>query len=147
MARAFDYGDGILAVDSVYEREMQTALHAVIEEGRAAIIDTGVNRSVPGMLAALAERGVAPDCVDWIILTHVHLDHAGAAGAFAERCPNAKVAVHPRGARHVVDPTRLMAGTVAIYGAEATQRIYGDVLPVPKERVVETPDGAVISLP
>lgn len=146
MARVFDHGHGILAVDSCYERELQTALHAVIEDGRAAIIDTGVNRSVPHMLAALEERGVGPEAVDWIILTHVHLDHAGGAGEFAARCPNAKVTVHPRGARHMADPSRLMAATVAIYGEEMTRRIYGEVKPVPLDRIVETPDAAAVHL-
>lgn len=146
MARVFDHGHGILAVDSMYERELQTALHVVIEDGRAAIIDTGVNRSVPHMMAALAERGVQPECVDWIILTHVHLDHAGGAGEFAACCPNARVTVHPRGARHLADPSRLMAATVAIYGEETTRRIYGEVKPVPRERIVETPEGATVSL-
>lgn len=145
-ARTVDHGHGILAVDSLYERENQTALHAVIEGGRAAIVDTGVNRSVPGMLAALAARGVAPEQVDWIFLTHVHLDHAGGTGEFAHRCPAARVAVHPRGARHMADPSRLMAATVAIYGEEMTRRIYGEVRPVPRERIVEVPDGARLSL-
>jgi len=146
MARVFDHGNGILAVDSCHERELQTALHAVIEDGRAAVIDTGVNRSVPHMLAALEERGVGPESVDWIILTHVHLDHAGGAGEFAARCPNAKVTVHPRGARHMADPSRLMQATVAIYGEEATRRIYGEVKPVPRDRIVETPDNAAVHL-
>lgn len=146
MAAVLDHGHGILAVDSFYEGEDQTALHAVVEGGRAAIIDTGVNRSVPGMLAALAARGVAPEAVDWIFLTHVHLDHAGGTGEFARLCPNARVAVHPRGARHMADPSKLMTATRAIYGEEATRRIYGEVLPVPRERIVEVPDGAVLAL-
>ncbi len=133
-------------MDSLYERELQTALHAVIEQGRAAIVDAGVNRSVPHMLAALEARGVTSERVDWIVLTHVHLDHAGGAGEFALRCPNARVTVHPRGARHMMDPSRLMAATVGIYGEEATRRIYGEVRPIPRERMVETPEGATVSL-
>jgi len=146
MARVFEYERGILAVDSRYERELQTALHAVVEGGRAAIVDAGVNRSVPYMLAALAARGVPPERVDWIILTHVHLDHAGGAGEFARLCPNARVVVHPRGARHLADPSRLMEATRAIYGEDATRRIYGEVRPVPRERIVEAPEGATLAL-
>lgn len=146
MARVVEHGHGVIAVDSCYEREQQTALHAVIEQGRAAIIDTGVNRSVPGMLAALAARGIAPEQVDWVFLTHVHLDHAGGAGEFARCCPNARVAVHPRGARHMADPARLMAATRAIYGEDMTRRLYGEVRPVPRERLVEVADGAVLAL-
>ena len=146
MARVVEHGRGVIAVDACYEREQQTALYAVTEQGRAAIIDTGVNRSVPGMLAALAARGVSPAQVDWVFLTHVHLDHAGGAGEFARRCSNARVAVHPRGLRHMADPSRLMAATRAIYGEEMTHRIYGEVLPVPRERLIEVAEGAVLSL-
>jgi glyoxylase-like metal-dependent hydrolase (beta-lactamase superfamily II) len=142
----FDYGDGISAVDSVYERSLQTAVHIMVERGRAAIIDTGTAHSVPLTLAALAQRGIAPEQVDYVILTHVHLDHAGGAGALMARCPNARLTVHPRGARHVIDPGRLLEATVAIYGAETTRRVYGEVLPVARERVLETPEGAALSL-
>jgi hydroxyacylglutathione hydrolase len=142
----FDYGHGICAVDSVYDRRLQTAIHLLIEGGRAAVIDTGTAHAVPHVLAALEAKGVAPAQVDYVILTHVHLDHAGAAGQLMARFPNARLTVHPRGARHVVDPSRLLAATVAIYGAEQTRRIYGEILPVARERVVETPEGATLRL-
>jgi glyoxylase-like metal-dependent hydrolase (beta-lactamase superfamily II) len=142
----FDYGHGICAVDSVYDRREQTAIHLLIESGRAAVIDTGTSHAVPRVLAALEARGVAPAQVDYIILTHVHLDHAGGAGQLLARFPNARVTVHPRGARHVIDPGRLIAATVAIYGEQEMRRVYGEILPVPGERVVETPDGATLRL-
>ena len=142
----FDYGHGICAVDSVYDRRMQTAIHLLVEEGRAAVIDTGTSHAVPHVLAALEAKGVAPAQVDYVILTHVHLDHAGAAGQLMARFPNARLTVHPRGARHMVDPSRLRAATVAIYGEEETSRVYGEILPVPKERVIETADGATLRL-
>ena len=142
----FDYGHGIFAVDSVYDRRLQTAIHLLVEEGRAAVIDTGTAHAVPHVMAALAAQGVAPEQVDYVILTHVHLDHAGAAGQLMVRFPNARLTVHPRGARHMVDPSRLLSATVAIYGAEETRRIYGEVLPVPAARVVETGEGARLAL-
>jgi glyoxylase-like metal-dependent hydrolase (beta-lactamase superfamily II) len=142
----FDYGHGISAVDSVYDRKEQTAIHLLIEGGRAAIIDTGTSNAVPHVMAALEARGVAAAQVDYVILTHVHLDHAGGAGQLMARFPNARLTVHPRGARHVIDPSRLLAATVAIYGEEETRRIYGEVLPVPRERVIETPEGATLRL-
>ena len=142
----FDYGHGICAVDSVYDRREQTAIHLLVEDGRAAVIDTGTSHAVPRVLAALAARGIAPAQVDYIILTHVHLDHAGGAGQLLARCPRARVTVHPRGARHVIDPGRLIAATVAIYGEQETRRVYGEILPVPPARVIETPEGATLRL-
>lgn len=142
----FDYGHGICAVDSVYDRRLQTAIHLLVEGGRAAVIDTGTSHAVPQVLAALEAKGIRPAQVDYVILTHVHLDHAGGAGQLMARFPNARLTVHPRGARHVVDPGRLLSATVAIYGAEQTRRIYGEILPVARERVIETPEGAKLRL-
>jgi hydroxyacylglutathione hydrolase len=142
----FDYGDGIYAVDSVYDRRMQTAIHLLVERGRAAVIDTGTAHAVPHVLAALESLGVTADQVDYVILTHVHLDHAGAAGQLMARFPNAQLTVHPRGARHMKDPSRLMGATAAIYGEEETRRVYGEVLPVAADRVIETGEGATLRL-
>lgn len=142
MKGVFDYEHGVSAVDAVYDRELQTAVHLIVQQGRAVIVDTATAPAVPRVLAALRSKGIVPAQVDYVILTHVHLDHAGAAGQLMARCPNARLTVHPRGARHMLDPSRLMAATVAIYGETQTRRIYGEVLPVAAERVVETPDGA-----
>src|SRR6185436_845299 len=103
-SRVFDYGHGISAVDTVYDRREQTAIHLLIEAGRAAVIDTGTAHAVPHVLAALEAKGIAPAQVDYVILTHVHLDHAGGAGQLMAKFPNARLTVHPRGARHMIDP-------------------------------------------
>ncbi|MEK6243347.1 MAG: MBL fold metallo-hydrolase [Pseudomonadota bacterium] len=145
-AGVFDYGHGISAVDSVYDRREQTAIHLLVEDGCAAVIDTGTSHAVPHVLAALEAKGIAPAQVDYVILTHVHLDHAGGAGQLMARFPNARLTVHPRGARHMIDPSRLLSATAAIYGEEETRRVYGEVLPVPKARVIETPEGATLRL-
>ncbi|MBI2754972.1 MAG: MBL fold metallo-hydrolase [Betaproteobacteria bacterium] len=144
MKGVFDYENGICAVDAVYDREVQTAVHLVVQDGHAAIVDTATAPSVPRVMAALAAKGIPPGRVEYVILTHVHLDHAGGAGQWMARCPNARLTVHPRGARHVIDPGRLLAATVAIYGEAETRRVYGEVLPVPAGRVIETPDGAAL---
>src|SRR5512146_3128313 len=112
MQGVYDYGRGISAVDTLFERERLNAVHIMVERGRAAIIDTGTAHGVGRVLEALAEKGVAPEQVDYVILTHVHLDHAGGAGQLMARCPNAVLTVHPRGARHMIDPGRLLAATV-----------------------------------
>jgi len=146
MQGVYDYGHGISAVDVLYERERLNAAHIVVEQGRAAIIDTGTAHGVPRVLAALAAKGVTPRQVDYVVLTHVHLDHAGGAGQLMARCPEATLTVHPRGARHMIDPGRLLAATVQIYGEQATRRVYGEVVPVPADRVLQTPEGAHVSL-
>ena len=105
------------------------------------IVDTGTNVAVPHTLAALAQLGVAPDAVDYVIVTHVHLDHAGAAGAFLAACSNAKLVIHPRGARHMIDPTKLVQGSIAVYGETAFRELYGEIVPVPAARVIEMNDG------
>ncbi len=141
-----DYGCGISAVDSRLVRDTQTAVHIIVEGGRAAIVDTATADCVPRVLEALAGKGIAPGQVDFVILTHVHLDHAGGAGRLMQCCPNAKLTVHPRGARHMIDPSRLMAATVDIYGADAAWRMYGEVVPIPEHRVIETGEGTFVSL-
>ncbi|MDT3672028.1 MAG: MBL fold metallo-hydrolase [Aromatoleum sp.] len=132
--------DGILAVDSGYDRPGMAAIHLVIHRGRAAVVDTGTNASAPRVLAALAAAGIAPDHVDWVMLTHIHLDHAGGAGSLMCAFPNAKLLVHPRGVRHMIDPEALWAGTSAVYGAERAFALYGRLAPVPAERIVAATD-------
>ncbi len=146
MTDVIDYEFGISAVDSGYLRPRLDAIHIVVQGDRAAVIDAGVNSSVPHVLAALRIKDIAPAQVDYVVLTHIHLDHAGGAGLLMSQLPNAKLTVHPRGARHVIDPARLIASTQAVYGAEATARAYGDIVPVPRERVIETPHGAALKL-
>ncbi len=128
---------GIVTLDAEYVRPGLAAVHLIVEQGHAVIIDTGTNNAVPHVLAALADLGVGPDAVDFVIVTHVHLDHAGAAGAFLAACPNARLVVHPRGAPHMIDPTKLVQGSIAVYGETAFRELYGEIVPVAAERVIE----------
>ena len=138
---------GITTIDTGYgERPRFCAAYLVEHAGRAAFIDCGSNASVPRLLAALDARGLAREAVDWLVLTHVHLDHAGGAGTLMRALPNARLVVHPRGARHMVDPSKLAAGAAAVYGEAEFARNYGTLLPVPASRVVEAPDGHVVDL-
>ncbi|MEO7725990.1 MAG: MBL fold metallo-hydrolase [Burkholderiales bacterium] len=146
MSHITDHEFGISAVDSGYQRPQLDAIHIVVEGGRGAVIDTGVNSSVPRVLAALRAKGVAPAQVDYVILTHIHLDHAGGAGLLMSHLPNAMLTVHPYGARHMIDPAKLVESTQAVYGMEATARTYGSIVPVPRERVIETPHEAAVKL-
>ena len=146
MSLITDYGQGIFAIDSGFGRPMLDAVHLLVEGKRAALIDTAVNSGVPHVMEALKSLGLAPDQVDYVILTHIHLDHAGGAGALMALLPEAKLLVHPRGARHMADPGKLLAGTMAVYGAELTQQMYGKLIPVPPERIMETRHEQVIAL-
>lgn len=141
-----DYGHGISAVDAGYVRPQRAAVHLIVEAGRAAVVDCGTAHSVPRILAALQAQEIEPAAVDYVILTHIHLDHAGGAGALMQALPHARLAVHPRGVRHMADPTALIAGAAGVYGLERVQALYGDILPVPTERIVATPDGTRLSL-
>lgn len=139
------YDHGIAAVDAVYDgRHSHSAIHLLVEGERGAIIDSGTNHSIPRLLEVMSQQGLAPEQMDYVIVTHVHLDHAGGAGEAMRRFPNAKLVVHPRGARHMIDPSKLIAGTVGVYGEEATRKIYGDIVPVPAERVIEAGDEFVV---
>lgn len=138
--------EGIHTIDTGFQRPRFDAAYLVVEDGRGAFVDCGTNHSQPRLLAALEAAGLKPADVDWLILTHVHLDHAGGAGELMARLPNARLVVHPRGARHMIDPSKLWAGALAVYGEEEMQRSYGALRPVPAERVVEAPDGHVVDL-
>jgi glyoxylase-like metal-dependent hydrolase (beta-lactamase superfamily II) len=137
---------GISVIDTGFIRELFDASHLVIANGRAAYVDTGTNNSVPRLLAGLEFHGLDREAVDYVILTHVHLDHAGGAGLLMQHLPNARLVVHPRGARHMIDPSKLMEGVRAVYGDEITARDYGELVPVAAGRVLETHDDLVLEL-
>ena len=133
---------GITCIDTGYQRPGMAACYLVVDSGEAAIIETGTAHSVERVLGALQRAGMAPEQVRYIIPTHVHLDHAGGAGALLERCPDATLVVHPRGARHLIDPTRLIEGANQVYGADRVAELYGHVRPAPAERVRTAEDGS-----
>jgi glyoxylase-like metal-dependent hydrolase (beta-lactamase superfamily II) len=137
---------GIHTIDTGFQRPRFDAAYLIVEGDRAAFVDCGTALSVPRMLAALVDVGLLPGQVDWLILTHVHLDHAGGAGSLMQALPNAKLLVHRRGAPHMIDPARLLAGATAVYGEAEIARSYGQVLPVPAERVVVAEDGGTVWL-
>ena len=141
-----DYEFGISALDSHYTRPIMDAIHLVVEQGRCAIVDAANNAAVPHILEALRAKGLAPTDVDYLILTHVHLDHAGGAGLLMTHLPHARAVVHPRGSRHMADPAKLVEGATAVYGQAAIARLYGAILPIPVERMIEAPHGSSVPL-
>lgn len=136
----------ITTIDTGYVRPGLCAAYLLMEGGRATFIDTGPGRALPRLLSALEARGLPRSAVDWVIVTHVHLDHAGGAGALLRELPNARLVVHPRGARHMIDPSRLEAGARAVYGDAEYRRHHDPLVPVPAERVVVAVDGHVVDL-
>src|SRR5215472_6944742 len=137
---------GITAVDAEYLYPGHAAAHLIVDDGRAAFVDVGANSSVPYLLAALDELGIASAAVDYLLLTHVHLDHAGGAGALMQELPSARALLHPRGAPHMTDPSRLIAGAEAVYGALRFRRLYGQLVPIPAARVRVVADGERVTL-
>lgn len=144
MAARFDYPHGITAIDADLVRPRMAAIHLLQAGEKLALVDTGTSHALPTVLDAIVARGRTPDDVEWVVLTHIHLDHAGGAGALMRALPSARLLVHPRGARHMVDPSRLLASATAVYGEDTLRETYGEIVPVAAERVVESHDGLQI---
>ncbi|MGB5353003.1 MAG: MBL fold metallo-hydrolase [Woeseia sp.] len=140
VASTTPYAFGITAVDTDYVRPKLDASHLIVERGHAAFVDTGTNHSVPLLLDALEQKNLTPADVDWVFLTHVHLDHAGGAGLLMQHLPNAIAVIHPRGARHMIDPAKLIKGAQAVYGEAEFAEMYGDIQPISAKRVIEARD-------
>jgi glyoxylase-like metal-dependent hydrolase (beta-lactamase superfamily II) len=139
-------GEGVTAIDTLLLRPHMDASHLVIAEGRAAFVDVGTSLSTPHLLHALEQLGVERDAVEYIFLTHIHLDHAGGAGEMAHQLPRAKVVMHPRAAAHMIDPSRLITATQAVYGESHFTEHYGQIRPIPADRIRVVADGERLKL-
>jgi glyoxylase-like metal-dependent hydrolase (beta-lactamase superfamily II) len=142
----FPVGNGTHRIDVEYLRPGLAASHLIVDHGRAAFVDTGAAPAHSRLMAALAELDLAPDEVDYVFLTHVHLDHAGGAGQLMRALPVAQAVLHPRGAPHMVDPSKLIAGTLEVYGEELYRQLYDEILPIEAERVRVVNDGDRLTL-
>lgn len=141
-----DYSHGISAIDTAYIRPMLDASHLVMDAGEAAFVDVATSHAVPRLLAALAQKGIKREQVKYVCVTHIHLDHAGGAGELLRHLPRATLIVHPRGQRHMVDPTKLIAGTATVYGVDQARRLFGEIVPISAERVQAVHDGSRLQL-
>jgi glyoxylase-like metal-dependent hydrolase (beta-lactamase superfamily II) len=117
----------------------------LIRGDRPCLVETGTAPSAPIVRDALASLGIGPGDLATVVVTHIHLDHAGGAGDIAAMFPAADVVVHHRGARHLADPSRLMAGARAVYG-DALDRLFGVLAPVPADRIIALEDTGTVDL-
>ncbi len=137
--------DALITIDSDIRPEF-TACYLRIAGGECAFIEAHTAHALPKLLHALSEAGKKPEDVRYVVVTHAHLDHAAGASALMAACPNAALVAHPRAARHLIDPARLVQSATAVYGEERFRALYGTISPIPKERVRILQDGEAIDL-
>jgi len=136
--------DSVVTIDCKYRMPEFAAAYLIVEGDRAAFVDNNTTHATPLLIEALASRGMSPGQVEYIIITHVHLDHAGGTSALVRKCQNAQVVAHPRAARHVIDPERLIAGAQSVYGEQLFNDLYGRIDPVDADRVRTVDDNETI---
>lgn len=125
-------------------RDERTSAYVLIDE-KITLIETSASPSVPYIMKGLKELSISLEDIDYLIVTHIHLDHAGGAGLFLQSCPNAKFVVHPRGASHMIDPSRLIASAKSVYGQEFNE-LFDPIVPIATERVIEIGHKEILSL-
>lgn len=138
--------EGVIAIDTAFGRPRMCASYLLVDGGHAAYVDAGTAHSLPNLLAALEAQDLDVDAVDYLLLTHIHLDHAGGAGQLMQALPRARLLVHPRGMSHIIDPTVLAAATAAVYGAARFAADYGQLRGVDRARVEAVQDEHRVSL-
>ena len=142
----FEVAPGISAIDTFFGgRERYTAAY-LLDAGEPAIVETGPTTSFGPVVEGLTALGIDPNDLAHVVVTHIHLDHAGGVGRIAERYASASVWVHERGARHLADPSRLVESAERIYGRELLDSLFGVVEPVPPQRIRAVGGGAAIDL-
>jgi glyoxylase-like metal-dependent hydrolase (beta-lactamase superfamily II) len=138
-------GDDVFHIDTRMGGYTGITSGYLIRSSRPCLVETGTARSADLVVRALAELGIGPDDLATIVVTHIHLDHAGGVGDLAEVFPHAQVVVHERGARHLADPSRLVASAHRVFGPDM-DRLFGDLRPVPQDRLVTLAEVGEIDL-
>jgi len=138
--------NSISTIDGHYLHPERAAVYLIKEGAEAAFIDNATRFSVPNLLKGLAQQGLAPKQVRYLIVTHVHLDHSGGTAELLKHCPNATVIAHPRAGRHIVEPVKLVEGARALYGGDFFDEHYGEIEPVDAARVQIVEEGETLML-
>jgi glyoxylase-like metal-dependent hydrolase (beta-lactamase superfamily II) len=133
-------------IDCDASRTGFTAAYLRIAGNECAFVETETSHARPKLLAALERNGRNVEDVRYIVVTHAHLDHASGAGGLLAACPRATLLAHPRAAKHLIDPTKLVKSATAVYGAERFAKLYGTIDPIPAERVRALEDGETFEL-
>ncbi len=134
--------NGVYLIETWYlDREEYTACYLLEDNGEIAIIETNTNYAVPYILGTLETLGFNKNQVKYVILTHIHLDHAGGAGELTAQLPEATLVLHPRGKRHMINPEKLIESVKQVYGEERYTQLYGNIKPIPSSRVNAVEDG------
>lgn len=141
-----DLGDGVSLLDTGFQRANMAACYVLQDQGEVAIVETGTKDTVDTLLMFLKSENIALEAVKYVVVTHVHLDHAGGAGCLMQLLPNAKLVVHEKGARHMIDPSKLQAGATAVYGKAEFDKTYGDLIPIDESRILIPEDEQSLEL-
>lgn len=141
-----EYDAGITCIDTMLLQPGRAACYLLVQDGCAAFIDTGTSHTVPFLLKTLELKNIPREAVEYVIPTHVHLDHAGGAGRLMEQLPNATLVIHPCGAPHMIDPSRLVMGATEVYGEHRFREHFGEIRAVDEERVMVAEDQSSLSL-
>ena len=123
-----------------------TAAYLRVAGDECAFVEVHTAHALPKLMAELEKRGKTPAQVRWVVVTHAHLDHAAGASAVLAKCPNATLLAHPRAARHLIDPSKLVASAKGVYGEERFTSLYGTIDPIPAARVRALEDGESFDL-
>lgn len=134
----------VITIDCQYLRPRFAASYLLLEEESAAFVENNTAHSVPLLLDALLKEGRRPEQVRYLIVTHVHLDHAGGSSALMRACPNATLLAHPRAAPHLIDPARLVTSARKVYGDAVFRELYGEITPIDSRRVRVMGDGETL---
>jgi glyoxylase-like metal-dependent hydrolase (beta-lactamase superfamily II) len=138
-------GDDVFQIDTRMAGYTGITAGYLIRGDRPCLVETGTAPSAPVVRDALAALGVGPKDLSTVVVTHIHLDHAGGVGDIAGMFPAARVVVHTKGARHLADPSRLMASARMVYG-DALDSLFGTLAPTPAERIETVEETGVVDL-